>query len=112
MSYTASCPCLSDRRQYPTFFRTMPSDIYQARAIAQLAIRFNWTWIGAVVANNDYGHMAVKVCVGSESTTGVPVVVFLNAFPLWCRRDRCFRRRLGGGVCAWRSLRLSKGKGL
>lgn len=39
----------------------MPSDIYQARAIAQLAIRFNWTWIGAVVANNDYGHMAVKV---------------------------------------------------
>ncbi len=39
----------------------MPSDIYQARAIAQLAIHFNWTWIGAVVANNDYGHMAVKV---------------------------------------------------
>lgn len=41
----------------------MPSDIYQARAIAQLAMRFNWTWIGAVVANNDYGHMAVKVRV-------------------------------------------------
>lgn len=39
----------------------MPSDIYQAQAIAQLALRFNWTWIGAVVANNDYGHMAVKV---------------------------------------------------
>ncbi|XP_074535652.1 extracellular calcium-sensing receptor-like [Halichoeres trimaculatus] len=61
VSYTASCPCLSDRTKYPNFFRTMPSDIFQARAIAQLAIRFNWTWIGAVVANNDYGHMAVKV---------------------------------------------------
>lgn len=61
ISYTASCPCLSDRHQYPTFFRTMASDIYQAQAIAQLALRFNWTWIGAVVANNDYGHMAVKV---------------------------------------------------
>uniref|UniRef100_A0A3Q1EDJ4 Olfactory receptor C family, r1 n=1 Tax=Acanthochromis polyacanthus TaxID=80966 RepID=A0A3Q1EDJ4_9TELE len=60
MSYTASCPCLSDRRQFPNFFRTMASDIYQARAVAQLAIRFNWTWIGAVIANNDYGHMAVK----------------------------------------------------
>uniref|UniRef100_A0A671Y939 Olfactory receptor C family, r1 n=1 Tax=Sparus aurata TaxID=8175 RepID=A0A671Y939_SPAAU len=60
VSYTASCPCLSDRRQFPNFFRTMASDIYQARAIAQLAIRFKWTWIGAVVANNDYGHMAVK----------------------------------------------------
>ncbi|XP_029963976.1 extracellular calcium-sensing receptor-like [Salarias fasciatus] len=61
MSYTASCPCLSDRLQFPNFFRTMASDIYQARAIAQLAIRFKWTWIGAVIANNDYGYMAVKV---------------------------------------------------
>ncbi|KAM9318204.1 extracellular calcium-sensing receptor-like [Pholidichthys leucotaenia] len=61
MSYTASCPCLSDRRQFPNFFRTMASDIYQARAVAQLAIHFNWTWIGAVIANNDYGYMAVKI---------------------------------------------------
>ncbi|XP_037631631.1 extracellular calcium-sensing receptor-like [Sebastes umbrosus] len=71
MSYTASCPCLSDRLQYPNFFRTMPSDIYQARAIAQLAMRFNWTWIGAVVANNDYGHMAIKVF--QEETQGAGV---------------------------------------
>ncbi|XP_023817608.2 olfactory receptor CR1 [Oryzias latipes] len=61
LSYTASCPCLSDRQQYPNFFRTMASDAYQARAVAQLAIHFNWTWIGAVIADNDYGHMAVKV---------------------------------------------------
>ncbi|XP_044059701.1 extracellular calcium-sensing receptor [Siniperca chuatsi] len=71
MSYTSSCPCLSDRRQFPNFFRTIPSDIYQARAIAQLAIRFNWTWIGAVVANNDYGHVAIKVF--QEETQGAGV---------------------------------------
>ncbi|XP_068173687.1 extracellular calcium-sensing receptor-like [Antennarius striatus] len=68
MSYTASCPCLSDRRQFPTFFRTMPSDIYQAKAIAHIAIRYNWTWIGAVIANNDYGHVAVKIF--QEETQG------------------------------------------
>lgn len=61
ISYTASCPCLSDRHQYPNFFRTMASDIYQTRAFAQLAIHFNWTWIGAVIADNDYGHVALKV---------------------------------------------------
>ncbi|XP_056297280.1 extracellular calcium-sensing receptor-like [Pseudoliparis swirei] len=71
MSYTASCPCLSDRLQYPNFFRTIPSDIYQARAFAQLSIRFNWTWIGAVVANNDYGHVAMKVF--QEETQGAGV---------------------------------------
>ncbi|XP_018555885.1 extracellular calcium-sensing receptor-like [Lates calcarifer] len=71
MSYTATCPCLSDRRQFPNFFRTIPSDTYQARAMAQLAIRFNWTWIGAVVANNDYGLMAIKIFQEETQEAGV-----------------------------------------
>ncbi|XP_035768290.1 extracellular calcium-sensing receptor-like [Neolamprologus brichardi] len=61
ISYLASCPCLSDRSNFPNFFRTIPSDIYQARTMAQLAIRLNWTWIGAVLANNDYGQKAIQV---------------------------------------------------
>ncbi|KAI9538778.1 hypothetical protein NQZ68_012431 [Dissostichus eleginoides] len=61
ISYLASCPCLSDRYKFPNVFRTIPSDIYQARAMAQLAIRFRWTWIGAVVINNDYGNLAIQV---------------------------------------------------
>ncbi|XP_077421477.1 extracellular calcium-sensing receptor-like [Vanacampus margaritifer] len=71
MSYQSSCPCLSDRRQFPNFFRTIPSDIYQARAIARLAIYFKWTWIGAVVANNDYGLVAVKVFQEETQASGV-----------------------------------------
>ncbi|XP_065816598.1 extracellular calcium-sensing receptor-like [Labrus bergylta] len=61
ISYLSSCPCLSDRLKYPNFFRTIPSDVYQAWAMAQLAIRFHWTWIGAVVSNNDYGQLAIQV---------------------------------------------------
>nr|XP_046245008.1 extracellular calcium-sensing receptor-like [Scatophagus argus] len=52
ISYLASCPCLSDRTKFPNFFRTIPSDIYQARAMAQLAIRLGWTWTGAVIVTN------------------------------------------------------------
>ncbi|KAM9358855.1 extracellular calcium-sensing receptor-like [Symphorus nematophorus] len=68
ISYLASCPCLSDRTKFPNFFRTIPSDIYQARAMARLAIRFHWTWMGAVVVNNDYGQLAIQVF--QEETRG------------------------------------------
>ena len=31
VSYVDSCPCLSDRIQFPSFFRTMPSDDFQVK---------------------------------------------------------------------------------
>ncbi|KAK2912390.1 hypothetical protein Q8A73_006503 [Channa argus] len=68
ISYLATCSCLSDRVQFPNFFRTIPSDTYQARAFAQLAIRFNWTWIGAVITDNNYGFTAIKIF--QEETQG------------------------------------------
>ncbi|KAM8854557.1 extracellular calcium-sensing receptor-like [Synchiropus picturatus] len=71
ISHISSCPCLSDRRKFPTFFRTIPSDIYQARIFAQLVIHFNWSWIGAVMADNDYGHLALKVFREETRKAGV-----------------------------------------
>ncbi|KAK2912389.1 hypothetical protein Q8A73_006502 [Channa argus] len=71
VSYTASCSCLSDRVQYPNFFRTMPSDFFQARAIAQLAIHFNWTWIGAVAINTNYGIEGIKIFQEVTQEAGV-----------------------------------------
>ncbi|XP_030621110.1 olfactory receptor CR1 [Chanos chanos] len=68
ISYQATCSCLSNRREYPNFFRTIPSDVYQARAMAHLAKLFGWTWVGAVGADNDYGRLAVQVFL--EETQG------------------------------------------
>ncbi|KAK9520987.1 hypothetical protein VZT92_020838 [Zoarces viviparus] len=68
ISYLASCPCLSDRLNFPNVFRTIPSDIYQAQAMARMAIRFRWTWMGAVIVNNDYGHLAIQAF--QEETRG------------------------------------------
>lgn len=60
ISYFSTCSCLSDRRQFPTFFRVVPSDDYQVKAIAQLLKRFHWTWIGVVTEDHDYGRFALQ----------------------------------------------------
>lgn len=76
ISYLASCPCLSDRQKYPNFFRTIPSDAYQARTMAHMAKRFGWTWVGAVVVDNDYGRGAVQAFEEEIKGTGICLAFF------------------------------------
>nr|UIS42915.1 taste receptor type 1 member 1 [Patagona gigas] len=56
ISYEASSEVLSQKRLYPSFLRTIPSDGQQVKAIFQLMKNFGWNWVALLGSNNAYGR--------------------------------------------------------
>ncbi|XP_039618244.1 extracellular calcium-sensing receptor-like [Polypterus senegalus] len=71
ISHSSSCACLSNKNLFPTFFRTIPSDFYQSRALVQLVKHFGWTWVGAVRSDNDYGNYGMAMFLQIAQQEGV-----------------------------------------
>lgn len=56
ISYASTSPLLSNRDRYTYFFRTIPPDDLQARAIIDLLLHFNWTHISTIYSKDAYGQ--------------------------------------------------------
>ncbi|XDV29331.1 hypothetical protein PO909_032468 [Leuciscus waleckii] len=73
ISHAASCECLSNRKDYPSFFRTIASDYHQSRALAYIVKHFGWSWVGAVNSDNDYGNNGMAIFLNTAQEEGICV---------------------------------------
>ncbi|GIX74732.1 metabotropic glutamate receptor 3 [Caerostris extrusa] len=56
VSYQSTSPTLSNKEKYEYFFRTVPSDVNQAKAIVEILKAFHWTYVSVVYSDTDYGN--------------------------------------------------------
>lgn len=63
ISYSSSAATLSDRVMFDYFFRTVPSDAFQARVMADIIVQFNWTYIFLLYSDNTYGREGIDSLV-------------------------------------------------
>ncbi|XP_051252472.1 extracellular calcium-sensing receptor-like [Dicentrarchus labrax] len=81
VSYFATCSCLSDRKRFPSFFRTIPSDAFQVRAMIQILKRFGWTWAGLLVTDDDYGLNVARSFQSDLTQSGGGCLAYLQVLP-------------------------------
>ncbi|XP_054460758.1 extracellular calcium-sensing receptor-like [Anoplopoma fimbria] len=91
VSYYATCSCLSDRQRFPSFFRTIPSDAFQVRAMIQILKRFGWTWAGLLVSDDDYGLHVARTFQSDLAQSGGGCLAYSEILP-WGERPAELKR--------------------
>ncbi|XP_073457490.1 taste receptor type 1 member 1-like [Aquarana catesbeiana] len=71
ISYSATHEQLSDKKIYPSFLRTIPSDKLQVEVILNLLQRFQWTWVAIVGSDDVYGRQGVQDLNTLASKNGI-----------------------------------------
>ncbi|KAK3103094.1 hypothetical protein FSP39_016399 [Pinctada imbricata] len=60
ISYASTSAALSDKNRYEYFARTVPPDNFQAKAMVDIVLKFNWTYVSTVASEGNYGQSGIE----------------------------------------------------
>ena len=82
ISHLSTSILLNDRNRYPFFYRTVPPDSQQTRAMIDLLLAFNWTYISTIFTRDAYGEPAItelkKLAIENEMCIDVDEAIEEN----------------------------------
>ncbi|XP_021075279.1 vomeronasal type-2 receptor 26-like [Mus pahari] len=78
VSHGSSLPSLSDKIQFPSFLRTLTSDITSSHAVTQLIIHFQWSWVIILANDDDFGQQASSLATQMLTPAGVCIEFHLH----------------------------------
>ncbi|XP_043925101.1 extracellular calcium-sensing receptor-like [Protopterus annectens] len=81
ISYGSVVYRLSDKREFPSFLRTVPNDNDHANSLSKMLMHFGWTWTGVIASDNDYGSLGAQA-LKKELTKIGGCIDFLELIPL------------------------------
>ena len=81
ISYSSTSALLSDKQVYPSFLRTIPSDLYQAKAIADLLQSFGWNYVSVIASDNAYGRSGMDALRLELKARGICIAVEAIFYP-------------------------------
>ncbi|XP_053160772.1 vomeronasal type-2 receptor 1-like isoform X1 [Hemicordylus capensis] len=88
VGYASSSSLLSDKYQFPTYLRTIPSDAAQSWGMARLVHHFGWRWVGTIAADDDYGKYGVKAFKERVEKHNPTCIAFSETIPKIYNREK------------------------
>ncbi|MBN3324993.1 CASR protein, partial [Atractosteus spatula] len=90
ISYFSSIPVLSNKHEFPSFLRTIPSDNFQSKAFAYVVRYFGWKWVGTLAEDIAYGIQGVQLFTEKVKEFGT-CIAFSERIPVVYSRERYVR---------------------
>nr|XP_061814066.1 taste receptor type 1 member 3-like [Nerophis lumbriciformis] len=82
ISFGATSNKFSNKRVYPSFFRTVPSDTLQINAMVLLLKEFEWNWVAVVASDEEFGQQGAQEFAKKAETTSM-CVAYQGMIPVY-----------------------------
>ncbi|NXF04392.1 GPC6A protein, partial [Smithornis capensis] len=96
VSPASSAEILSDKIRFPSFFRTIPSDFHQTRAMTHLICESGWNWIGVIATDDDNGRFALE-SFGVQAMANNVCIAFKEMLPAYLS-DNTFHTKVDHAI--------------